>query len=62
MLGTTITLFILGGLGGLLAGMLGIGGGIIYVLLFSHYLPLIGIPEHLVVPAIVANSMFNNLC
>ncbi len=58
MLGATITLFILGGLGGLLAGMLGIGGGIIYVLLFSHYLPLIGIPEHLVVPAIVANSMF----
>ena len=53
-----ITLLILGGIGGLLAGMLGIGGGIIYVLLFSHYLPLTGIPSHLIVPAIVANSMF----
>jgi uncharacterized membrane protein YfcA len=38
--------------------MLGIGGGIIYVLLFSHYLPLTGIPSHLIVSAIVANSMF----
>ena len=53
-----IALLILGGIGGLLAGMLGIGGGIIYVLLFSHYLPLTGIPNHLIVPAIVANSMF----
>src|SRR5687767_5903826 len=53
-----IILFFLGGLGGLLAGMLGIGGGVIYVLIFSHYLPKLGIPEEYIVPAIVANSMF----
>lgn len=51
-------LLALGGLGGLLAGLLGIGGGIIYVLIFSHYLKIYGYNDHELVSAIVANSMF----
>lgn len=51
-------LFLLGGLGGLLAGLLGIGGGIIYVLIFNHYLIKLGIEPSLIVPSIIANSMF----
>lgn len=53
-----IILFSLGSLGGLLAGLLGIGGGIVYVLIFTHYLESIGTPSDIIVPAIVANSMF----
>lgn len=53
-----LLLFSLGSLGGLLAGLLGIGGGVIYVLIFAHYLPLAGVPDTLIVPSIVANSMF----
>lgn len=51
-------LVLLGGLGGLLAGLLGIGGGIIYVLIFDYYLHKIGVPKELIVPSIIANSMF----
>jgi len=53
-----IILLLLGGLGGLLAGLLGIGGGVIYVLIFNHYLHKIGIPDSIIVPSIIANSMF----
>ncbi len=53
-----ITLVLLGGLGGLLAGLLGIGGGIIYVLIFDYFLSRLGIPKELFVPSIIANSMF----
>jgi hypothetical protein len=53
-----LILFAWGGLGGLLAGILGIGGGIIYVLIFSYYLERMGMPAAQIVPAIIANSMF----
>jgi uncharacterized membrane protein YfcA len=53
-----IILLLLGGLGGLLAGLLGIGGGVIYVLVFNHYLQKIGVPDSIIVPSIIANSMF----
>lgn len=53
-----LVLFIVGGIGGILAGMLGVGGGIVFVLIMSHYLSAIGVPSHQLVPAIVANSMF----
>ncbi len=52
------TLILLGGLGGLLAGLLGIGGGIIYVLIFDYFLHKMGVPKELIVPSIIANSMF----
>lgn len=51
-------LFLLGSLGGLLAGLLGIGGGVIYVLIFNHYLHKLGIDDSIIVPSIIANSMF----
>jgi uncharacterized protein len=51
-------LFALGGLGGLLAGLLGIGGGVIYVLIFNHYLQKYGVSNDVIVPSIIANSMF----
>ncbi|MFS8615236.1 MAG: sulfite exporter TauE/SafE family protein [Solitalea sp.] len=50
-------LLLSGCVGGFLAGMLGIGGGIVYVAIFSIYLERLGIPDGLMVPAIVANSM-----
>ena len=55
---TDLLLLLLSGcVGGFLAGMLGIGGGIVYVVIFSFYLERLGIPGQLMVPAIVANSM-----
>ena len=53
-----IILVLLGGLGGLLAGLLGIGGGIIYVLIFDYFLHKMGVPKEAIVPSIIANSMF----
>jgi uncharacterized membrane protein YfcA len=52
------TLLLLGSIGGLLAGLLGIGGGVVYVLIFSHYLSNYGLNESAIVQAIIANSMF----
>jgi uncharacterized membrane protein YfcA len=47
--------------GGILAGLLGIGGGIIYVLILPYSLEGAGIaPEHLA-PFIIANSIFGVL-
>ena len=54
-------LFILslcGAIGGFLAGLLGIGGGIAFVVFISSYLIKLGVPDNLLVPAIIANSMF----
>lgn len=51
-------LLLLGSVGGLLAGLLGIGGGVVYVLIFSHYLSKYGLSESAIVQAIIANSMF----
>ncbi len=53
-----LSLFIGGCLGGLLAGLLGVGGGIIFVVILDYYLCKMGLPEALVVPAILANSLF----
>lgn len=51
------TLLLLGGLGGFLAGLLGVGGGMVFVLIFSSYFRHL-LPEEHLVPAIIANSMF----
>lgn len=55
--GDLFVLLLSGCVGGFLAGLLGIGGGIVYVVIFSVYLERLGIPPQLMVPAIVANSM-----
>lgn len=53
-----IILFLLGSVGGLLAGLLGIGGGVVYVLIFSHYLKSYHLNDSQIVQAIIANSLF----
>lgn len=53
-----VILLISGGVGGFLAGLLGIGGGIVYVVLFSFYLEKLGFPQATLVPHIIANSLF----
>lgn len=52
------TLLLLGSVGGLLAGLLGIGGGVVYVLIFSHYLRTYNLNSSEIVQAIIANSLF----
>lgn len=51
-------IFLGGCLGGLLAGLLGVGGGIIFVVILGFYLEKIGVPQEVLVPAILANSLF----
>lgn len=57
-LSSYIILLLLGSVGGLLAGLLGIGGGVVYVLIFSHYLKSYGLNDSQIVQAIIANSLF----
>lgn len=56
--GALILLFLGGCLGGLMAGLLGIGGGLVFVLIFTNYLSAVNAPETTLAHYIVANSMF----
>jgi uncharacterized protein len=56
--GALVLLFLGGCVGGLLAGLLGIGGGLIFVLIFTNYLSVVNAPESTLAHYIVANSMF----
>jgi uncharacterized membrane protein YfcA len=47
--------------GGILAGLLGIGGGIIYVLILPYALEQAGIPLEYLAPFTIANSIFGVL-
>jgi len=47
--------------GGILAGLLGIGGGIIYVLILPYVLLAAGIPPEQLAPFTIANSIFGVL-
>ena len=51
-------LFLSGVLGGVLAGMLGIGGGIIYVFVLDAYLVDVGVIEQEYAHYIISNSLF----
>lgn len=53
-----IALLLSGVLGGVLAGMLGIGGGIIYVFALGFFLPKYGVVEAEFAQFIIANSLF----
>jgi len=46
-----------GAVAGLLAGLLGIGGGLVIVPLLIYLLPIIGVPPELVVPSAIATSL-----
>lgn len=51
-------LVLLGIIGGLIAGMLGLGGGIFYILIFPHLIEARGFPEELISQFVIANSLF----
>jgi uncharacterized protein len=56
-----ILLLVAGLTGGIIAGMLGIGGGMIYALIFTHYFKnfkSLNIPDDILVKILVANSAF----
>lgn len=55
--GTLILLFLGGCAGGLLAGLLGVGGGLVFVVIFTNYLTALGIPDSKIAQLIIANSM-----
>jgi uncharacterized protein len=50
-------LFVFGVIGGVLAGLLGIGGGIIFLLILSMMLPSLGVSDSHIVQYQLANSM-----
>ncbi len=56
-----VLLFLIGLLGGFLAGLIGIGGGIIYVLVLPYVLAEMGIPESEIVQYTIANSILGTM-
>jgi uncharacterized membrane protein YfcA len=52
-----ILLLLTGALGGFMSGLLGVGGGIIFVPVIDYYLQKQGINGHLLVNLILANSL-----
>lgn len=54
-------LFLAGLAGGFLAGLLGIGGGIIYILILPFALQRIGVPQLEIVQYVISNSIFGTL-
>ena len=53
-----LILFGVGAFGGLLAGLLGVGGGLIYIAAFTYYLGQYDLPSAEFVRLILANSIF----
>ena len=51
-------LIFLGIIGGLIAGMLGLGGGIFYILIFPYLIEARGFPPELTAQFVIANSLF----
>ena len=52
-----LLLFVLGLIGGFLAGLIGIGGGVMYVLILPYLLIKMGFPEEEIVQYTIANSL-----
>ena len=53
-----IILIIAGGLGGLLSGLLGVGGGVVYVVILTHYFEKLQLGNIEMVRFILSNSFF----
>lgn len=60
-MGLYILLFFMGLLGGFLAGLIGIGGGVMYVLVLPYLLTTMGFPADEIVQLTIANSIFGTL-
>ncbi|WP_083262342.1 sulfite exporter TauE/SafE family protein [Roseivirga sp. 4D4] len=56
-----LLLFIMGLAGGLLAGLIGIGGGVMYILVLPYLLIGMGFPEQEIVQYTIANSIFGTM-
>ncbi len=56
-LATIIIFFAFGLAGGFMGSMLGVGGGIIFVPILTHYIRLLGIEGDVLVKCVLANSM-----
>jgi uncharacterized membrane protein YfcA len=54
----SLTLVLLGLAGGFFAGLLGIGGGILYIVILPIILGNIGVPQEELVQFVIANSLF----
>lgn len=52
-----VFLIVIGIIGGLIAGILGLGGGIFYILTLPYLITWFGIPTEYVTPFVVANSL-----
>ena len=55
---TFLFLILLGGVGGFLAGLMGVGGGMVFVPLLTHFLVINGVKGNDLVMAVLANSHF----
>lgn len=53
-----LLLFIMGLVGGFLAGLIGIGGGVMYILVLPYLLLNMGFPQEEIVQYTIANSLF----
>ncbi len=53
-----VFLVFLGVVGGIIAGMLGLGGGIFYILLFPYIINALGFPPELNAQYVISNSLF----
>lgn len=56
-----ILLFLVGLIGGFLAGLIGIGGGVMYVLVLPYLLASMGFPSDDIVQLTIANSIFGTM-
>lgn len=53
-----VFLILIGIIGGMVAGLLGLGGGIFYVLIFPYLIEARGLPHDLNAQLVIANSLF----
>lgn len=56
-----LLLFLMGLFGGFLAGLIGIGGGVMYILVLPYLLTGMGFPQEEIVQYTIANSIFGTM-